>query len=88
MHMLIQPQYMPYSQHQMVVMLVSALSRAMQKVRPDDIHRFLTELTAGFENVHADICHRIDAEGDFTDADKNVIIRYAKEFAEKFYVKR
>ena len=85
MHMLIQPQYNPYSQHQMVVMLISALSRAMQNVRPDDIHRFLTELTAGFERTHAAICHRIDEEGDFTDADKDMIIRYAKEFAERFY---
>ena len=86
MHMLIQPQYNPYSQHQMVVMLVSALSHAMQKIRQDDIHRFLTELTADFENMHEEICRKIDAEGDFSDADKDTIVRFAKEFAEKFYV--
>ena len=86
MQMLIQPQYNPYSQHQMVVMLVSALSHAMQKIRQDDIHRFLTELTADFENMHEEISRKIAAEGDFSDADKDTIVRFAKEFAEKFYV--
>jgi F0F1-type ATP synthase alpha subunit len=70
----------------MVVILVSALSHAMQKIQPDDIHRFLTELTADFENMHGEICRKIDAEGDFSDADKDTIVRFAKEFAEKFYV--
>ena len=85
MHMLIQPQYHPYSQHQMVVMLVSALARVMQKVRPDDIHRFLMELCHEFESSHAAICHKIDTEGDFSDADKETIISFAKDFAERFY---
>ena len=86
MHMLIQPQYQPYSQHQQVIMLISSLAHSMQHIHPDDIHRFNLELIEGFEASHAQICSRIDDEGSFTDADKDVIIRFAKDFAERFYV--
>ena len=86
MHMLIQPQYHPYSQHQQVIMLVSSLARSMQHIHPDDIHRFNQQLIEGFEASHAQICSRIDEEGSFTDADKDVIIHFAKDFAERFYV--
>ena len=84
MQMLVQPQYMPYSQHQMVVILISALAHAMQRVPEEDVLRFNRELISRFEIEHSAICEKIDREGDYTDTDKEMIISFAKEFAEKF----
>ncbi len=86
MKMLIQPQYKPYSLHQQVIILLSSLAHSMQKIEMDDVYRFNQELLAGFEREHAAICNSIDSNGVFTEEEKETIIKYAKDFAEKFYV--
>ncbi|MCQ2530669.1 MAG: F0F1 ATP synthase subunit alpha [Lachnospiraceae bacterium] len=86
MKMLVQPQYKPYSLHQQVIILLSSLAHSMQNIEMDDVYRFNQELLAGFEREHASICDSIDSNGIFTEEEKDTIVKYAKDFAEKFYV--
>ena len=86
MKMLVQPQYKPYSLHQQVIILLSSLAHSMQNIEMDDIYRFNQELLAGFESEYASICASIDSNGVFTEEEKETIVKYAKDFAEKFYV--
>lgn len=86
MKMLVQPQYKPYSLHQQVIILLSSLAHALQHIKIDDIYRFNQELLAQFEKDHRNLCQSIDENGIFTEEEKETIVTYAKNFAEKFYV--
>ena len=84
MRMLRQPQYKPYSQHQQVVMLVSAIAHCMQGIPATDINKFTAELNTSFEDAHGDICKEIDETGLLSDENKEVIIEFASKLAEKY----
>ncbi|MCQ2512774.1 MAG: F0F1 ATP synthase subunit alpha [Lachnospiraceae bacterium] len=86
MKMLVQPQYKPYSLHQQVIILISSLAHALQHIKIEDIYQFNQELLAHFEKDYRDLCQSIDDKGIFTEEEKETIITYAKNFAEKFHV--
>ena len=84
MRMLRQPQYKPYSQHQQVVMLVSAIAHCMQGIPATDINKFTAELNTSFEDAHGDICSEIDKTGQLSDENKETIIEFASKLAEEY----
>ncbi|MBR2696027.1 MAG: F0F1 ATP synthase subunit alpha [Parasporobacterium sp.] len=88
MRLLRQPQYSPYSQHQQVVLLVSAIAHAMQEIEPDKVSAFTKELITRFEDAHQDLCDELEMTGQLSDDTKEIIIQFAKEAAEPFEKKK
>ena len=84
MRLLRQPQYSPLSQHQQVVLLVSALNHVMQDVPLEDLDRFRSELLAYVEEQLPDLCRRIDMTGLFPAEDREEIVTLARRFLEEF----
>ena len=88
MRMLRQMQYHPYSQHQQVVLLVSANAHCMQEIAHENIEAFMKELLSSFEEQHEEICREIDTTGLLSDENKEQIIRFAKKISEGFTEKK
>ena len=84
MRLLRQPQYAPFSQHQQVIMLVSALDHVMQDIQPDDIDRFRSGLLSYAEEAHQGLCHRIDSTGLLSQEDREEIAALARSYLERF----
>ncbi len=84
MYMLRQKQYSPYSHHQQVVILVSALSHAMQDIEKEEVGNFLAKLIEKFENDYPDICIEIDSSKILSDETKETIIDFALKFSKDF----
>lgn len=84
MRMLRQPQYRPYSQHQQVVMLVSATARCMQDIAADDISAYIADLLEQFETQKPEICAEIEETGLLSDENKEAIVDFAAKIAEKY----
>ena len=84
MRMLRQKQYHPKSQHEQVIILVSALAHTMVGIRADDIPDFLDTLIQQFEKNQSELCARIDSEGVLADGDKQTIIDFSGKVAAEF----
>ena len=84
MRLLRQNQYAPLSQHQQVILLVSALSRVMQDVPLDRLPEFRAGLLNYFEEGASDLCHRIDISGILSQDDREEIARAAREYLDIF----
>ena len=84
MRMLRQKQYHPRSQHEQVIILVSALAHTMIGIRADDIPDFLDTLIQQFEKNQSELCARIDSEGVLADGDKQTIIDFSGKVAAEF----
>ncbi len=84
MRMLRQKQYHPRSQHEQVIILVSALAHTMVGIRADDIPDFLDTLIQQFEKNQSELCARIDREGVLADSDKQTIIDFSGKVAAEF----
>ena len=82
MHLLRQPQYAPFSQHQQVAILTAALSRVMQDVPLDELDRFRRELLAFVEEEDADLCRRIDVTGLLSQDDRAELLALSRRFLE------
>ncbi len=82
MRLLRQPQYRPLSQHQQVILLVSALGHVMQDLELDSIDRFEDDLLAFMEEQAQDLCRRIDMTGQLQEEDREEILHLAREFLE------
>ena len=82
MHLLRQPQYAPFSQHQQVVILTAALSRVMQDVPLDELDRFRRELLAFVEEEDADLGRRIDVTGLLSQDDRAELLALSRRFLE------
>ena len=82
MRLLRQPQYRPLSQHQQVILLVSALGHVMQELELDSIDRFGDDLLAFMEEQAQDLCRRIDMTGQLQEEDREEILHLAREFLE------
>ncbi len=80
MYMLRQKQYSPYSESQQVIILISALSHALQNIAKEDISDYLEKLVSEFESEFPDICDEIKTGKKLSDKTKNII----KDFAHKF----
>lgn len=80
MRLLRQPQYAPFSQHQQVVVLVSALNHVMQDVPLEKMDAFRTGLLAYVEENAMDLCQRIDRTGLLPQEDREEIVRLARAY--------
>ena len=84
MRLLRQPQFAPLSQHQQVILLVSALGHVMQEVPLDRIDRFEEGLLAFLADQVPDLCRRVDMTGQLPQEDREEILHLAREFLEQF----
>jgi hypothetical protein len=84
MRMLRQSQYHPYSHHQQVIMLVSAMAHVMVDVELDDVQTFIKGLLEKFETEYPEIGQEIDREKVLSDELKDKIIEVAQEYAKDF----
>lgn len=80
MMLLRQEQSSPLSQHEQVIILVSALEKLMLSVPKNEIRAFCKGLVKYVENNAAEVCRRIDSVGELTDGMKAEIISVAKEY--------
>ena len=87
MRMLRQPQYHPFSQHEQVIILVSAMAHTMQDMEVDEVEPFMKELLQKFEREYPEIGEEIDREKILTDELKARIVEVA-ETAAKDFLKR
>jgi len=82
MRMLRQNQYHPYQQHEQVIILIAALGHSMQDLTEGEVDEYLPLLLAHFHQHHPELCSRIEATGRFTDEDRELILKEAKELAQ------
>ncbi|MCI8803951.1 MAG: F0F1 ATP synthase subunit alpha [Oscillibacter sp.] len=82
MRLLRQPQYAPFSQHQQVIILVSALSHVMQDIPLEDLEGFRSGLLAHIEEAAPDLCRRIDMTGLLSGEDRDEITELARSYLE------
>ena len=80
MRLLRQAQYHPYSQHQQVILLVSALNHLFLHVPVDQVNTAAAQLLAHMEQKVPDLCSRIDSTGKLSDEDRDQITSLAKAF--------
>ena len=84
MRLLRQDQYKPFSQHQMVILLIAALNHTMEEIPLDQLLDYREKLIAAVEARHDHICRRIDRNGKLLDRDKEILLEAAKEFAARW----
>ena len=84
MRLLRQPQYAPFSQHQQVVILVSALGHIMQDVPLERMDSFRAGLLDHAEENGADLCSRIDLTGQLSPEDREEILDLAQDYLARF----
>ena len=84
MRLLRQPQYAPFSQHQQVIILVSALSHVMQDIPLEDLEGFRSGLLARMEEAAPDLCRRIDMTGLLSGEDREEITELARSYLEDY----
>ena len=84
LRLLRQPQYAPLSQHQQVVLLVSALAHVMQELTVEQVDRFRSFLLEGVEERAPDLCRRIDQTGRLEPEDREEIVQLARKLLEDF----
>jgi len=84
MHLLRQPQGAPFTLHEQIIILVTAIGKIMAKVPIDEILNFRTELLEHFNRDEASLCRRIDETGILTDEDKENILGTAGRFLDAY----
>ena len=80
MRLLRQKQYAPLSQHQQVILLLSALGHVMQDVPLDRLEAFRTGLLSYAEEQAPDLCRRIDVTGLLPEGDREELLNLARRF--------
>ncbi len=88
MRLLRQPRYAPLSQHQQVVILVSAMARVMQDVPLEKMDAFRAHLLSAAEEEAPDLCSRIGRTGLLAPEDREEIVSLAKRALESFNGKK
>ncbi len=83
MQLLKQKQYHPYKEHQQVILLVSALSKAFSDVPVKEVPDYADKLIKYFESTQLSLCEKIDETGELSDDDTKLIANKAKEFLKK-----
>ena len=80
MRLLRQPQYHPLCQHEQVILLTAALSRAFQNIPVRQLDRFRKKFLEYMERTAGSLCRRIDQTGQLDDQDMASIRDLAKAF--------
>ena len=84
MRLLRQPQYAPLSQHQQVIVLVSAMDHVMQDVPLSRMDEFRSGLLAALEENAPDLCAHIDQTGKLAQEDREEILELAHDYLNQF----
>ena len=84
MHLLRQPQYHPYAQHQQVILLTAALHHVMQPVPLDEMDSFREQLLRFAETQNLALCRRIDESGQMSEDDQETLLQLSKEFLTQY----
>lgn len=80
MRLLRQPQFHPYSQHEQVVILVTAMAHMFQNVAPTEIEGKVQGLLKYFKDNEMALCGRIDSTGKLEPEDKEEILKAAENY--------
>ena len=80
MQLLRQPQYKPYTQHEQVILLITATAHLFEKSDVDEIDEIAAAMLAYFKKQKPNLCKRIDDTGVLSSDDKKEILDTAKEF--------
>lgn len=80
MRLLRQPQFNPYSQHEQVIILVTAMAHMFQNIAPTDIEGKVKGLLQHFKDNEMALCGRIDSTGKLEPEDREEILEAAKKF--------
>jgi len=88
MRMLRQDQNRPYSHLEKVILLTAALGHTMEGIRLEDIHPFLSQVTADVKESLGDVCSRIENTKALTDEDQQAIIACAQSTREKWLAEK
>lgn len=80
MRLLRQPQFNPYSQHEQVIILVTAMAHMFQNIAPTDIESKVKGLLQYFKDNEMALCGRIDSTGKLEPEDREEILEAAKKF--------
>lgn len=83
MSLLKQPQYHPYTQAEQVVLLVSALSKCLQHLKPAEVNSYAKNLLEYTKQTIPTTLRRIDQTQILTDDDKAAIVQCAKQFRDQ-----
>ena len=84
MHLLRQPQYHPYAQHQQVILLTAALHHVMQPVPLAEMDSFREQLLRFAETRNLALCRRIDESGQMSEDDQETLLQLSKEFLTQY----
>ena len=84
MHLLRQPQYHPYAQHQQVILLTAALHHVMQPVPLAEVDSFREQLLRFAETQNLALCRRIDESGQMSEDDQETLLQLSKEFLTQY----
>ena len=84
MRLLRQPQYAPLSQHQQVIVLVSAMDHVMQDIPLNRMDEFRAGLLCALEEEAPDLCARIDQTGKLSQDDREEILELARGYLKEF----
>ncbi len=80
MELLKQEQYHPYSQHDQIIILVSAMNHLFDELDVKNVKNTKNELLDYFNNNKKSLCKKIDETGVLTDEIKEEIISSSREF--------
>lgn len=83
MSLLKQPQYHPYTQTEQVVLLVSALAKCLQHLKPTEVNSYAKQLLEYTKKTIPTTLKRIDQTQVLTDDDKAAIVQCAKQFRDQ-----
>ena len=84
MHLLRQPQYHPYAQHQQVILLTAALHHVMQPVPLAEMDSFREQLLRFAETQNLALCRRIDESSQMSEDDQETLLQLSKEFLTQY----
>ena len=87
MMLLRQPQYSPYSQHQQVILLVTALAHLFEIVPTEKINTFSRELLEHFESSESALCRTIDETGTLPENTREKIIDVSREYIKETFLR-
>lgn len=82
MELLKQDQYSPYSQSDIVIILVIAINKLLMDIEIKDMRKVMNDLLSYINTRYKEVIDEIESTGDLTDNNKNNILSAAKEYLE------
>ncbi len=79
-----QNQFKSYELHEQIVLLVSALSHAMEDIKPENIPSYTDKLLDSFKQEYSYVCDEIEKSKDLSDENIEIIKRFAFKLSEEF----